>query len=107
MTTKILAYQGQPGAAPAVAFAATTDATIDAATVCNPTDVGAVLSAWIVPQGAAAGDATALYHELDVAAGASASLALLVNHAIPRGAEVHLSASAASTLTVTLSGRAA
>lgn len=104
--SKVLIYQGQPGnSATTVVAASQSTRTIDAAWVCNPTAGAVTLSVHLVQQGDAVADDVILYDALSIASGATVALPALVNQCIPRAASVSMTASAATSLTVTISGR--
>lgn len=100
-----LLYQGQPGNTSAAVFTATSETMIYAASVCNPTGGAVTLDVWLVPSGGSAVDATMVYKANSVAAGSQQSLAYLINQALAAGDAIHMAASAATSLTVTMSGR--
>lgn len=104
--TKVLLYQGQPADTDTTVVAASNDTrTIDAAWVCNPTAGAVTLSVHLVQSGDSVADDVILYHEISVSAGDTVALPALVNQCIPRGATLSMVASAATSLTVTISGR--
>lgn len=78
---------------------------IDAATVVNVTAGAATLDVWIVADGQARSNSNKVLHELSINTGATSLAPFLANHAIPKGSTVHALASAASTLTLLISGR--
>ncbi len=105
--SKVVLYQGQPGISPAAAVESdSVIRAIDAASVVNPTGTSAWISVWLVQSGDTAADDTIIYHEMAIAAdGVPVSLTALINQAVPSGAEIHLQAELASTLTVLISGK--
>lgn len=104
--SKELLYIGQPGNSNTTVVAASSSTrTIDAAWVCNATAGAVTLSVHLVPSGDSVADDVALYDAVSVAAGATVQLAALVNQCIPRAATLSMVASAAASLTVTISGR--
>jgi hypothetical protein len=78
---------------------------IDAATVTNTTGSAATLTLWQVPSAGSRADANVLVKDLSVLADTTIALAPIINHAISRGATIHAEASAASSLTLIVSGR--
>lgn len=105
--SKQLFYQGQPtDAATTLVAASQATRTIDAATVVNPTAGAVTLTLYLVQDGDAAAADVALYSAFSVAAGETVTLAALVNQCIPRNAVISGLASAAASLTLTISGRA-
>ena len=103
--SKVNIYQGQvPDSATALVTATKTQ-TIDAAVVCNTSASSVTLQVWIVIDGGSTGDDHKIYDALSVDADSETSLALLINHAIPAGAKLFAQASAATSLTLTISGR--
>ena len=105
MSKAVLTRAFQPGTSATSAHSATANTTIDAACVCNPTGTDANLSVWIVPQNGTAGNANKVYHQIAVNGGQTVLLPALVNQALANGETLQMSASAAGTLTVTVSGR--
>jgi hypothetical protein len=98
-------YHGQPGASSAAVYTSDNQCTtITGATVQNTTGGAVTLDAWIVPTGGSAVDATLIFEGLSIAANAVAGLDKLVAHTIPKDGELHLAASAATSLTVYVSG---
>lgn len=104
--SKVLLGRAQPGdTATTVVTAADITRAIDAAWVCNPTAGAVTLDVHLCASGQSPADSNALYKGLSVAAGDTVSLSALVNQCIQRGSFVSMAASAASSLTVTISGR--
>lgn len=106
MTKKIL-YQGQPDVTSASVYVSARETTIDAAVVCNTSGATVSLDVWLLPSGGAVANANCIYGSFDVSPASQVSLGLLVNHGLPDGSELHMQASVASALTVTVSGREA
>lgn len=101
-------YTGQPAAtATTVIAAGSSTRVIDAAAVCNPTAGAVVLSVHLVPSGDTVADDVIVYHEKSIAAGATETLSALVNQALEPGDTLSMTAGAATSLTVTISGRIA
>ena len=73
------------------------------ASVCNPTAGAQTLTAYFIPSGDAAAADTAVYSALNVPAGGTVILSALMNIGIAAGDEIHALASAATSLTVTIS----
>lgn len=100
--SKVLLYRGQPGdSATTVVPAAPITRTIDAAWVCNSTAGAVTLTVHM-------GGTTAahmVYSALSIGAGETVALSALVNQCIQRGEIVSMTASAAASLTVNVSGR--
>jgi hypothetical protein len=103
--SKITIFSGQVAAAATAVYTATIDTTIDAASICNTTAGGLTVSVWLAPTGAASGNANKVYDALAVGANSTVQLSSLINQAIPRGGILYLLASAATSLTATISGR--
>lgn len=99
-----LLYQGQPSDTAAAVFAATGETMITAASVCNPTGGAVTVTVWLVPGGGSAVDGNMIYSAQSIASGAQQSLAYLVNQTLSATDEIHLEASAATSLSVTISG---
>lgn len=105
MSKKIIVYQGQAPSGATAVYTASVDTTLDAVTVCNTSASGVALSVWLAPTGAASGNANKVYDAYTIGPNSQMSLALLVNHAIPKDGKLYLMAATASALTVTVSGR--
>ena len=103
--SKAILYQGQPSATAAAIYTATVLTSIDAVSVCNTTAGALTLNVWIVPGGGTAAADNMIYNAVSVGANAQISLSLLVNQALGVADELHMQASAATSLTVTISGR--
>lgn len=106
--SKALFYIGQPSdSATALVTASQSTRTIDAATVCNTTAGAVTLTLYVVPADDSAADDVTLYKAFSIDAGASVVLSGLINQCIPSGATLNGLASAATSLTLTISGRSA
>lgn len=98
-------YHGQPGTSSAAVYTSNNQyTTITGATVQNTTAGAVTLDAWIVPSAGSAADATLVFEGLSVAANSVVGLDKLVAHTIPKDGELHLAASAGTSLTVCVSG---
>ena len=97
-------YQGQPTAAGGTVYTAEATTVIQAAVVSNPTGSARALSVSIVPDGGSAGDGTKLIHSKNILSGDDVGLGVLVSQVIEKGATLHMTAGADTSLTVTLSG---
>ena len=98
-------YIGQPGAASAAVYTSTNQTTsIFSATVCNPTAGAITLEVWHVPSGDTAADDTKIYDALSVPANDEVGLDLLINVTLDNGDAIHMAASSATSLTVSMSG---
>jgi hypothetical protein len=105
MSKSLFAHAAVSNTAGVFVSASTSTRTIDAATVTN-TSAGAVtLTLWQVPASGSRADANIMLDALSVDAGATVALAPLVNHAIAANATIHAEASAATSLTLMVSGR--
>jgi hypothetical protein len=94
-----------PNAAGVVISESVATRTIDAATVANVTGAAATLTLWHVPSGGSRSDANKMVHALAVPAGGNVVLDTVLNQAIAANASVHAEASAATALTLLISGR--
>jgi len=102
---RALLYQGQPGASSAAVFTASGTTTITSAVVCNPTAGAVTLEIWYVQSGDTAADDTLIYDvTLSVAAGATVGLDKLIQLSFATGSALHMKASGATSLTVTICG---
>lgn len=77
---------------------------IFSATVTNPTGSSATLDVWVVNDGDSRGDSNKVYHFLAVGAGETKGLQALINLTMEKNAAIHAQASAASALSVQISG---
>jgi hypothetical protein len=105
MSKRVFFHGAVPDAAGAIITAATQTRAIDAATVINHTGSAATLTVWQVPNAGSRANANLLVNALSIADGTTVTLAPLVNHAIAQNASIHAEASAASALTLIVSGR--
>lgn len=98
-------YLGQPGATSAAVYTSgNTYTSIFAATVCNPTGGAVTLDVWLVATGGSVADASKLYDAVSIGAGETKGLQALINLTMDKDSEIHMQASAATSLTVSLSG---
>lgn len=102
--SKISIFQGAAPATAASIATASQNTAIHAATACNTSGASATLDVWLSHDGAGQGNANKIYDALTIDAGASVSLSLLINHAMPTNAKIFAQASAASAVTLTISG---
>ncbi len=105
MSKALFCHAQVADAAGIIVSSSTATRTVDAASVCNPTASAATLSLWLVPNGGSAADVTKVLHAQSIDAGTSAVLPVLINQCIPPGFTLRAQASAASALTLTVSGR--
>ena len=100
-------YQGQPGTSDAELYQPGTGLVgyVDSAVVCNPTAGSQTITLAVVKGGGALADANTVYHEFTVDAGATTVLSGLLNLRLDASDEIRGLASAAASLTLTISGR--
>ncbi len=105
MTKKNL-YNGQPGTSSAAVYTAGENqrTTIFSAVACNPTGTARTLDVWFVDDGDSAVDANKVYDALSVPANDSVGLQFLINMTTDKAGTIHMAASAATAVTVHLSG---
>lgn len=102
---KIL-YQGQPSTSDALLYEpSNVTAYIDGATICNPTGGAVTVTISVVKGGGAMADANKQYAAFSIGAGATETLGGLLNIRMESGDELRALASAATSLTLTISGR--
>ena len=98
-------YVGQPGTSSAAVYTSDNAYTsIFAATVTDVTVGAETLDVWLVPNGGSATDANKIYDAISIGAGDTVGLQFLINQTIEPGGSIHMAASAATSLTVHLSG---
>ena len=78
---------------------------IDAATVTNHSGSAVTLTIWQVPNAGSRENANLMLAALSIADGSTVTLAPLVNQAIAQNASIHAQASAATALSLMVSGR--
>lgn len=77
---------------------------IDALTVANANAAARTFSLWLVPSGGSAADATLVVKDFSIAGGKSVRVLQAIGQWINPGGSLHMVASAATSLTATLSG---
>lgn len=98
-------YHGQPSNTSAAVYTATNVyTTITAATVFNGSGGAVTLDVWVVATGGSVADSNKIYKGLSVADGETKGLQFLVAHTMDKNDELHMQASAATSLTVLVSG---
>lgn len=99
-------YHGQPSDTAAAVYTSTNVyTTITAFTVVNTTASAVTLTAWIVPSAGSRTDANLLLNAMSVPADEDGlGIDVPVVHTLDKDAELHLEASAATALTVCISG---
>ena len=98
-------YHGQPSDSSAAVYSSdNTFTTITAFTVVNTTASPVTLTAWITDDGVAVADASLIFEALSIPANDQIGIDVAVVHTMGRGQELHLQASAATSLTVRISG---
>lgn len=105
MSKRVFFHGGVSDSAGEVIAGAAQTRAIDAATVTNYSGSAATLTIWQVPSAGSRADTNLMIDALSIADGATVTLAPLVNHAIAQNASIHAQASAASSLTLIMSGR--
>ena len=78
---------------------------IDKFTITNTTGGSVNISVWLVPQGESAADSNLIVKAHAVSAGTTFDSEELKNHVLQENEEIHVLASAATSLTVRASGR--
>lgn len=101
---KILA-QAQPGTSDTLLYTASTEVAIDGAIACNPTGTARDLTVALVKGGGALAAANTVHSAVAIGAGSTTTLAGLVNQRMESGDEIRALATAATAITVTISGR--
>lgn len=106
MSKRVFYHGGVADSAALIIVGSSSTRTIDAATVVNYSASAATLTLWQVPNAGSRADTNLMLDALSIAAGASVSLnQWLSNHAISQNASIHAEASAATSLTLIVSGR--
>lgn len=101
---RVTRYQDQPGTTLSAVFTAEDNLAIATAVVCNDSAlVGATLTIHIVPNAGTAGDDNIIYNALDIASGETVGLSALLGIPLPKGSSIHMSASVADQLSVSIS----
>lgn len=101
---RVMRYQNQPGTTLSIAHTSANQLAIATATVCNDsTATGAALTVHVVPSGGTVGDTNIIYNELMIPAGESIGLSMLQGVPLKVGDAIHMKASVADQLTVSIS----
>ncbi len=79
-------------------------ATISQATVTNTTGGAVTITLYLVPSAGSAGDSTTILDAKSIAANTAVILSELIGHNVPAGCTIRALASAATSLTLAISG---